>query len=257
MHLLEHEFFFTPSEQSADARSHLLICAECRTRLSAASAFDARVPVMLRQVDRSPSLVTASSIMALSRGRVKARHARRRRFIIGGLTALTAASAAAAVPAVRARLGLSPWLSPAIPAVVAPSAARQTVPQPAPQPASVATASSGGVAFVPSGDVVVAFTTGQSAGVIRIQLTSTDQVHVTHTDGSADLALSSHGVVVSNIASTASYVVSIPRHGGNVLVKIGGRTVFSFDGNHVVTRAAADGPDAYRLDFSTLPGKTQ
>ncbi|MEP7384140.1 MAG: hypothetical protein ABI910_20860 [Gemmatimonadota bacterium] len=250
MHLLEHELYLVSGDDADPRRRHAGACAECAARVEGARSFERTLPALLRRLDRSASdlapTLTTTDVIALARQRVNERAARRRRAFLGGLATLAAASAAAAaIPTARWHALIERLTLPA-----------STTPHRLDSPPSAGPAQPaamrGSIAFAPSPAVTLSFRFVQAAGAIRIVLTDSRQIRVEHSGGTPTYVLSQRGVAVENSASSASYVIDVPRTTDAIEVRIAGRLVFAKLGASVTGIAETDGPDAYHLNFNSL-----
>ena len=249
MHLSEHELYLASEELLPDAWRHLGECDQCQGHLEQARAFEARVPDLLRRLDRPTASFSARTVIAIARTRASERAQRRRRAVIGGIATLLATSAAAAAvssPTVRS------WFARLL-SSGSTSHSKQAAPM-APPNATPATPlqNRGGIAFVPSPGLSIAFRYAQPTGVVHILLTASTQVRVEHVGGTPRYELTRQGVMIDNASPGASYVISIPKTSDNVVVRVRDLVVFSKEKELFTGVAVSEGADAYQIDFSTL-----
>ena len=184
---------------------------------------DTELSLMLRLIDNLPPRVRADDVMR----RVHRRHVRRSALLAACALVSIATIATAAVPGsvlnkyVRGILGLGDK-----------GAGVSAHPAPAvPTQASEAVAMRG-IAFVPGEEAIIVFRAAQSSGEVRVRLADVPTVRIEQTTerGDASFDLTTAGVEVGNVGSTASYEVVIPTTLARVTVMVEGRAIVTKEG---------------------------
>ena len=185
--------------------------------------YDARTARELEAIDHAVPTPDVDAIISLGRARIHARRQKRYAMAAAAAVLFTAASAAALLPGARVRA----WLRGAE-AVPTQSVARPPQPRGREQAAVPA-----GVAFVPREEVEIRFRATQPSGVVRVVLSDSGRVRVTHSGGLASYFLTSRGVSIDNGGSSASYEVVMPSSVAKGSVLVAGRTAMTIEAGRV------------------------
>ena len=226
-----------PSAWRTEAREHLVVCSSCALAVAEARVEDEVDAALLRMLDHAPPIVDVAALIA-SPGRPESR--RRVSAIAAGIGLLFAAGAAAAI------VPGSPVHS-YVASLLRRGSSAQMPPVSAPRPGSAPPVASRpmGVAFVAGTDVEVVLRAPQRVGEMRITLADAPLVRLTHRDGEAAYLLIPNGVLIENAGSHASYDLALPRNAVHARVRVGERTVFVRNGEHVQSSVAPDSAGVY------------
>jgi anti-sigma factor RsiW len=205
MHLdLEHLQRLVHGELSPagerSAREHLAVCAECRAGAADLERQEAEVHALLRQVDHVVPAVDVRTIVA----RARARRAGWLRWAAVTLVSLGLAGAAWAAPGSPLKAwaeAVTAWIR-GTPEVTEPSVA--------------------GIAVAPGSDLLVLFTSTQTAGTVRVSLSDSADVVVRAPVGAASYSTEADRLVIDNRGSQASFEVHVPRAAPRVEIRVAG-----------------------------------
>ena len=206
----------------ASARDHLAMCAECRSRLSAAERDETWVLDQLRRLDHPPPRVHVAAITASRR----ARGVRWGRWAAGILVALGVAGAAYAAPGSPVR-----QLVHRVTSWIAGTSARPTSRTPPPTADSVAQ----GIAVTPGNRFTIVFSTEQPDVEATVLLTDGADVVVRAIGGQATFTSDLDRLTVDNSGPSARFQIEIPRRAPHVEIRIDAHRVFSKQGSRVLT----------------------
>jgi len=92
-----------------------------------------------------------------------------------------------------------------------------------------------GVTVAAGRQMVIDFTSDQSAGEIQVSLSDGDEIEVRVMGPGASFSSGDEQLTVENIGSSANYVVAIPRRSPQVEIRIAGEQVFLKNGDGVVS----------------------
>lgn len=211
-----------PAPRALELRQHTAHCAACAARLREIEQDAIGTGQLLDLLGQPASPVRLERVLR------QARRARtwRAALIAASVTlaVVSVAGATAGRPLVRALAGrIRALFHPATPVT----------------PPTTAPNDSMGIAFVPGIETVIAFDSGQGAGLLRISLADTAEL-VIRSDAAVSYRVHAGGVVVHNPQSAASYDLIIPRALPHVRVLVGGRLVLEKIGPRIVTGTVAD-----------------
>ena len=205
------------------ARSHIVACAACASRLDALRSADRAVGERLSLLDvRAP---TASADEVIRRARAAARsqlaaRGRRAAVVVGLATA--AAAAAAAIPASPLRRFIVHVLGTS-------GGAAANV---APAPVSAPTAASG-VSLVPGNSLEIAFEGDPGGGVMRVRWIDGDQVSLSSPDSGATYRVGSSRITVIQLAA-GTFQLDVPRSLQNLTVRVDEKVRFHRTANDAI-----------------------
>jgi hypothetical protein len=212
------------SRRAAEAQQHIAGCEVCRQRAAAARQEEAEVFALLGAVDDPVPSVEAA---ALER-RAGAFGMRRLSWAAGIVVALGIAGVAYAAPGSplpRWMSALTDWLR-ANPERTQASSARPS-----------SSSALAGVAVAPGQRLVIAFTSTQTEGDVRVRLTDSLHVVVRAPSGAATFTSEADRLVVDNREGRSTFDIHIPRSALRVEIVVGGTRRFLKEGD----RVAADG----------------
>jgi hypothetical protein len=213
------------SPRAAEARQHLTTCDVCQARIAVASREEAEVFALLGAVDDP---VPSVDVTAIER-RAAAFGTRRLSWAAGIVVALGIAGvayAAVGAPLPRWVSTLTGWLR-ADPERIQTSSGLPSAPS-----------ALAGVAVAPGHRLVIAFTSTQTEGDVRVRVTDSAQVVVRAPSGAATFTSDADRLVIDNRAGRGTFEIRIPRSAPRVEIIVGGTRRFLKEGD----RVAADGP---------------
>jgi anti-sigma factor RsiW len=214
------------SAREIEAQQHLAGCDVCRESMTAARREETELFALLGAVDDPVPAVDVAAIQRRA-GTVGTRRLSWAAGIIVALGIAGVAYAAPGSPLQRWMTALTGWLRQGPAATQASSTA--------PPPASSAVA---GVAVVPGQRLVIAFTSMQAEGTVRVRLIDSAQVVVRAPSGAGTFTSDADRLVIDNRDGRGTFEVDIPRTAPRVEIVIGGMRRFLKDDD----RVAADGP---------------
>lgn len=233
---------------TAMADSHLANCAECRARISVASAEDATITELLRQLDRPARPVTVHEVIA----RAKTPDFRWVYRAASVLLVLGVGSVAWAAPNSTLRKAwhsVSQLFHHAAVVVPVPVSAAGGAPV-------LATPVRSGMSFPAGHRVIVVFRATQTTGVVRLSFTSGEDVVVRSSSDGPVYSSSGDTLTVSNRGAASDFDVEIPRIVQRAEIRINGVRVFQKVGARVTSRAASALTDVYILPLTYQPRST-
>src|SRR5262245_57762605 len=213
----------------AAARTHLASCAECAARLAYAEQEERQVEALLAQVDQPAPLVGVEAVER--RARMEEVTARER----------TAAHGSRPMPARRWAVLLSAAILLGSTAVLAmrSSSLREWMNhtlagaglRPAPgHGADPPDARAGGIAVEPGERLVIAFSTPQDEGGVRVSWSAGAEVEVQGPPGAASFTSEPQRLLVDNHGASAVFEVRLPREARWIEIQVAGSRVFLKDG---------------------------
>ncbi|NOT32672.1 MAG: hypothetical protein HOP12_00710 [Candidatus Eisenbacteria bacterium] len=231
------------SEELA-ALEHLAACIECRSTVDEAEREERNVDALLESVDRAAPRVDAETIVVRSAARARTRPAELARQAAGFALVVVLAGAAYAAPGSP----LPAWVA----AVAGWVGERTEAPAQVEPTRSHEEFQAGGITVPIERELVIEFSSIQSAGEARVTLTDGAEVSVHAPIGAANFTSGVRQLVVDNRGSSASFEVEIPRHAPWVEIRVAGRQLFLKDGPRITTAASADSSPPYRLRLTTF-----
>jgi hypothetical protein len=229
------------SSRAAEAEQHIATCGVCRERVAAARREEAEVFALLGAVDDP---VPSADIAAIERT-ADAFGTRRLSWAAGFVLALGIAGVAYAAPGSPLQRWMSTfadWLRPD---------PQRTHTSSAPPSASSALA---GVAVVPGQRLVIAFTSTQAEGAVRVRLTDSAQVVVRAQSGAATFTSDADRLVIDNRGGRGTFEIHVPRSAPRVEIVVGGTRLFFKDGDRVAAGGLADTAAVYLIPLRERAG---
>jgi len=205
------------------ARRHLEVCGDCRARLDGAEKEEGEVATLLRQLDGPLPLVDADAIAVRARGHELWWLRRAAGFVLvlgiaGAVYAMPGSPLRPWVRAVATWVGVRPD-----PAPPAPSLA------PAPEPQLA------GIAVAPGKNLLIQFTSPQTAGGCRVSLTDGAEVVVRAPLGAATFTSGVDRLVIDNQGSAAVFEIEIPSAAPRIEIRVRDNRIFLKEGSRVST----------------------
>ena len=220
------------SPRAAEAQQHLAACDVCRERIAIARREEAEVFALLGAVDGP---VPSVDVAAIER-RAGTLGTRGLSWAAGIVVALGIAGVAYAAPGSP----LQRWMSTLADWLRADSQQTQTsAARPLPSSALA------GVAVAPGQRLVIAFTSTQTAGDVRVRLTDSAYVVVQAPSRSVIFTSDSDRLIVDNRAGLGTFEIHIPRSAPRVEIVVGDTRRFLKEGGRVVADVPADTAAVY------------
>ena len=239
--------------ETALTDAHLVVCAECRTAVSAAVREQAALFSRLEALDNAPRAVSLQTVRATAHATVHATvHAipdatvqatvRRPRanwpvrWAAMLLAGVGIAGAAYALPYAALRAWVRSQSSSRVPAM-----------QPPPSSGPAVEADFAGVAVAPGVETRVQFTSVQTTGEARVVVTDDRNIEVRAPTGAATFAAGTGGVTIENAGATASYEIRIPRTAAHIEILVAGARVWTKRGERTASEYVAGSDGVVRI----------
>ena len=227
--------------ETALTDAHLVVCAECRTAVSAAVREQAALFSRLEALDNAPRAVSLQTVRATVRATVSATVRRPRanwpvRWAAMLLAGVGIAGAAYALPYAALRAWVRSQSSSRVPAM-----------QPPPSSGPAVEADFAGVAVAPGVETRVQFTSVQTTGEARVVVTDDRNIEVRAPTGAATFAAGTGGVTIENAGATASYEIRIPRTAAQVEILVAGVRVWTKQGARTASEYVAGSDGVVRI----------
>jgi hypothetical protein len=214
-----------PAAHAVETQQHLAACDACQKRIDMARREEAELFALLGAMD-DPAPAVDAAVLARKAGRVEARRLPWAAGIVVALGIAGVAYAAPGSPLQRWVATLKEWLR------AEPPSTQTSVSISAP-PRSMA-----GVAIVPGQRLVIAFTSTQTEGDVRVRMTDSVLVVVRAPSRSATFTSDADRLVIDNRGDRSTFEIDIPRSAPRVEIVVGGTRRFLKEGH----RVSADGP---------------
>jgi anti-sigma factor RsiW len=225
------------TERSAPA-DHLRTCTECREAVARADQEWAEVGLVLRKLDHRPPPIEPQSLAERAHTRTRQGMLRWAAAILLTVGVAGAAYAAPGSP-------LRAWIH-AVLARATGSPATQTAP-PAPTPEGTLA----GIAIPAGQNLVILFTSTQTAGQASISLTDSGQVVVRALNGAATFTSDVDRLAIENSGSSANFDIRIPRTAERVEIRVAGQRVFLKEGAHITASGSPATGDYFRVPLAS------
>lgn len=223
-------------------RQHLTQCEACRDLVARADRETSEIHALLREVDHAPPRIDARRVMA----RVGAHRMGWRQWAAGIVLVLASAGVLYAAPGSP----LPRWLAAAVDWV-----GNRVEPAPSPPPAAPETPGVVGIAVDPGPNLIIAFTTSQPAGQVRVLLTDSEEVVVRAPSGAATFTSHVARLVIDNQAQVATFDIQVPRGAPRVEIQVNGSRIFLKEGHRITTDDSTAQISPYLLPLH--PGRKQ
>jgi len=209
----------------AEARNHIAVCAECRTRLDALRADEELVNRTLGSLDRPAAPIAAAVVAARAR-----RSGPAFRWAAAIILFLLGAGALYALP----RSPLRHWIA--------------TLGGGRPRQGPVPTRPSG-IAIEPGAHFSIVFTAPRASSKVTITLTDAATIEARRLDGTARFTAEIDGLSIEPGSADDDFAIDLPRGAPWVEVLVGDRRIFLKDGAQISTAARPDSLGRYILSL--------
>jgi hypothetical protein len=219
---------------SEAARAHLAACVACRERVAVAQREEADVFGLLTAVDDPVPSVDAAVIQK----RARAPDARRLSWAAGIVLALGIAGVAYAAPGSPVQR----WVTALVGRLRSGPGVTQQAPPTRASPLGMA-----GVAVDPGHNLLIAFTSTQTAGDVLVRMTDSTQVVVRAPSGSATFSSDADRLVIDNGAGSGTFEIDLPRSAPRVEISVRGMRRFLKEGHRVTGNTRPDAAGVYAI----------
>jgi anti-sigma factor RsiW len=228
-----------PPDERGVVHAHLAGCTACSARAEQARDEWSQVLRRLQAIDHPVPERSATRLELWHRPTPWLRRA-------AGIVVVTAlAGAAYAAPGSPVRR----WLDAVVFRSPPPAGSESSAPGAAQAP-QAGGAAAAGIAVEPGESLVIQFAYGQSAGVLRVRLTSDPRVTVRAPNGAATYASAVDRLMIVNAEATADFDIDVPNAAPHVEIRVAHRTVLVKHGSRIITDAAAIAGGGYAISLA-------